>query len=103
MSERGYSRGAVSESGIQELYGREAGARVYRMLVGLVEVLKPQDRILSWSEVVEMTTLSKRTIQRLMDDGDFPARVILTPNRYGWRLSDIAQWIRDRPDQDPGR
>jgi predicted DNA-binding transcriptional regulator AlpA len=33
----------------------------------------------------------------MMRAGTFPAAVQISPNRIGWRLSDLEEWKRQRP------
>lgn len=54
------------------------------------------DRILKAHEVHTMTGLSRTTIWRLENKGEFPARVSLGGNRVGWKLSEINHWIGTR-------
>jgi hypothetical protein len=34
---------------------------------------------------------------RLMAEGSFPAAFQLSPNRIGWRLTEVQQWLANRP------
>tara|TARA_R110002049_G_scaffold309186_1_gene518212 strand:+ start:27150 stop:27290 length:141 start_codon:yes stop_codon:yes gene_type:complete len=43
-----------------------------------------------------MTGLSRTTIWRLEQTGDFPKRVQLSPNAVGWRESEINHWQSSR-------
>lgn len=54
------------------------------------------ERILKAHEVHTMTGLSRTTIWRLENKGEFPARVSLGGNRVGWRLSEINHWMGTR-------
>ena len=59
-----------------------------------------EDRILRVDEVLAQTGLSKATLYRLVDSGDFPQPVRLGgPERraVGWRLSEVQEWIRNLP------
>lgn len=40
---------------------------------------------------------SRVHIRRMIARGVFPAAIQLSPNRVGWRLSDIVAWKRSRP------
>jgi predicted DNA-binding transcriptional regulator AlpA len=54
------------------------------------------------SEVKKLTTLSKSTIALWVAQGRFPTPFSLSPTIKVWRLSDIAQWIKERSnDQSP--
>jgi prophage regulatory protein len=36
-------------------------------------------------------------LNRLVKAGEFPAPIQLSPNRIGWRQSDIEGWLESRP------
>ena len=46
--------------------------------------------------VCEVTGLSKATIYRLVNKGEFPARVKLSPRCVGWRVADVDAWLEAR-------
>ena len=57
-----------------------------------------EDRILRIAQVLALTGLSRATLYRLVDSGDFPQPVRLGgPNSraVGWRLSEVQEWIRN--------
>ena len=54
------------------------------------------DRIVGGRECGELTDLSRSTRWRLMRRGLFPAKVSLSPNRTGWKLSAIIKWLEAR-------
>ncbi len=54
------------------------------------------DRIVGERECGELTDLSRTTRWRLMRRGRFPAKVSLSPNRAGWKLSAIIEWLEAR-------
>ena len=54
------------------------------------------ERFLSRAEVRTLTGLSATTIWREIRAGRFPAPVVLSPNRKGFRAHDVAQWMRSR-------
>ncbi len=54
-------------------------------------------KIISPSEVVEMTGISRVTIWRLEKGGKFPKRVNLSESRIGWVDTEIENWITSRP------
>lgn len=54
------------------------------------------DKIIDIKEVLSMTALSRTTIWRLEQKGQFPARVSLCAGRVGWRLSEVSEWVRCR-------
>lgn len=51
------------------------------------------DRILKLPEVLECTGLSKSTLYRLINSGDFPKPVRLTSQRVGWLASQVQAWM----------
>jgi prophage regulatory protein len=55
-----------------------------------------KESILRFPKVNSMTGLSRSTIWRLEQSGDFPKRVQLSPNAVGWRESDIRDWQSSR-------
>ena len=54
------------------------------------------DRIVGEPECGDITDLSRTTRWRLMQRGLFPAKVSLSPNRSGWKLSAIREWLEAR-------
>ncbi|HHQ4530938.1 TPA: helix-turn-helix transcriptional regulator, partial [Aeromonas hydrophila] len=50
-------------------------------------------KLIKLKEVVEMTTLSKATIYRLMKNGKFPCAIHLGAKAVAWKLSEIIEWI----------
>ena len=55
------------------------------------------DRLLRRREVEQMVGLSRTSIYRLMDSGDFPHPIRVGPRAVRWRLRDIEQWMSERP------
>ena len=51
--------------------------------------------------VARITGLSKATIYRLRDRGEFPQPVQLSPRCVGWRVKDIEAWLEARIAPDP--
>ena len=58
-------------------------------------------KVLRMPEVVAMTGLSRMTIYRLEERGQFPPRLQLSANTVGWREDDIAQWMTALPTGGP--
>ena len=54
-------------------------------------------KILKQKEVVHLTGLSRVTIWRLEQRGEFPEKIVLSPNRVGWIEDEISDWIASRP------
>ena len=55
------------------------------------------NRLLRLKEVEQMVGLSRTSIYRLMDSGDFPHPIRVGPRAVRWRLRDIEEWISERP------
>ena len=55
------------------------------------------NRLLRRKEVEQMVSLSRASIYRLADLGDFPHPVRVGPRAVRWRLGDIERWISERP------
>ena len=58
------------------------------------------DRILRIEEVLDMTGLSRSSLYRRIDDGTFPAPLLLggdTSRAVGWLESEVIAWIASRP------
>ena len=53
----------------------------------------PPTAIYRLPAVCEVTGLSKATIYRLVNRGEFPARVKLSPRCVGWRVADVDAWL----------
>ena len=53
--------------------------------------------ILTMKETQEATSLSRATIYRLGDIGDFPKAVKITDNRIGFVVSEVDEWLESRP------
>ena len=50
-------------------------------------------QLLSWKQVIQISNLSKRTIQRRIKAGSFPLPLDLGGNCRGWKTKDIEVWI----------
>ena len=62
----------------------------------------PEDRLLSWSKVHEITDLSRSTAWRRQRAGDFPHAVQISPGRVGWWESEVNAWKLSRsPTPEP--
>ena len=55
------------------------------------------DRLLRRRHVEEITGMSRSSIYRLMQDGEFPRPVKVGPAAVRWRASDITAWVESRP------
>ena len=56
-----------------------------------------QDRLLRRRQVEEITGMSRSTIYKMMQNGDFPRPVKIGPAAVRWRSSDITAWVESRP------
>ena len=54
------------------------------------------DRIIGEPECREITNLSRTSRWRLIRAGEFPKKITLSPNRTGWRLSQVMAWLAER-------
>ncbi|MEZ5585232.1 MAG: AlpA family phage regulatory protein [Candidatus Competibacteraceae bacterium] len=57
------------------------------------------NRVLRKSEVIQLTGLSKGTIDNLVAAGEFPAPFPLTSRLNGWLESSVNNWIKNRTNQ----
>lgn len=48
-------------------------------------------------EVERITGLSKSTVYRLEALGTFPKRVKLSDRASAWKVSEVVQWLAERP------
>ena len=55
------------------------------------------DRILRFPEIVARLGIKRRTIYDMIERGDFPAPIKLTPKVVGWRPEQIESWLESRP------
>lgn len=61
-----------------------------------LDVGGPEDQLLAWPRVHEITGLSRTTIWRLQRIEAFPRPVALSPGRVGWWQSELMAWRRTR-------
>lgn len=54
------------------------------------------DPIIRPRELPEHVGLSKATVQRLINRGDFPRPLRLSPGAVGWRKSTLDAWLAAR-------
>jgi prophage regulatory protein len=54
-------------------------------------------KILKVKEVVQLTGLSRSTLWRLEQKGEFPKKIALSPNRVGWIEKEMLEWVNSRP------
>ena len=53
--------------------------------------------ILRESDVIHLTGLSRSSIRRLEQAGNFPGRIRLSSKTVGWLKKDVLKWIENRP------
>lgn len=59
--------------------------------------VQPQpDYILSMKDICAITGLSRHTIYRMVDAGQFPAPAKVGVRNIGWRTSAINDWLESR-------
>jgi prophage regulatory protein len=66
------------------------------------------DRIIRLPELIRITGLSRASIYRLIEKGNFPAPIELSVNAKGWFASQIRAWMESlrtvappNPEADP--
>jgi predicted DNA-binding transcriptional regulator AlpA len=53
-------------------------------------------QLLTEREAADIARLSTRTLKRLAETGDGPARIRLTARRIAYRRADLIRWIETR-------
>ncbi len=53
------------------------------------------ERLLGALQVVEVTSLSRKEIDRREKAGAFPRRIRISPGRVAWVQSEVEAWIKD--------
>ena len=53
-------------------------------------------KLLNLKEVEKLTTLSRSTLNRLRNDGEFPPPLKLSKFSLRWREADILDWLESR-------
>lgn len=54
------------------------------------------DPVLTTSEAAHLMRVSTRTLERLAETGEGPARIQLTGRRVGYWRSDVLAWLKAR-------
>ena len=54
-------------------------------------------KVMNMAETQEYTTLSRATINRHRQIGDFPKAVRITGTRIGFVISEVEDWLASRP------
>lgn len=52
-----------------------------------------QEKFIRFGSLAEMVGLSRTTIYRLEQQGQFPKRVKLGSNSVAWRMSEVLNWM----------
>ncbi len=60
-----------------------------------------QDRVMGFKEWCQKASISQRTGYELLDRGDGPKVVQLSPNRIGIRVCDHRAWLAERIRRKP--
>lgn len=55
-----------------------------------------ENKALSLSDVIRLTSLSKTTIYRLIKAGEFPKAIKITARRVAWRAAEINCWLEQK-------
>ncbi len=58
------------------------------------------DSVLTRKETAKILGVTPSTLDRMRKDGGFPHPIKLSPQRIGWRQSDLSHWIATRPAMD---
>ena len=53
-------------------------------------------RVIRTRDLCDRLGLSRTTLHRLRERGDFPEPIQLGPNSVGWLSSDVQAWIESR-------
>ena len=53
-------------------------------------------RFLPMTVVIQRTGLSRATVYRLIQKGEFPKQCALSEGRVGWSSSELEEWIQGR-------
>lgn len=52
-------------------------------------------RLIKLSEVMNMTALSRATIYRKMEAGEFPQRINLGARNVAWEEGEVHEWVEE--------
>ena len=58
--------------------------------------LQHDDPILRYSDVTHQTGLSKNTVRRMVDEGQFPQPIALSKRSVGFLSSEVTAWKEQR-------
>lgn len=68
-----------------------------KALLEMADKMNVSERLVDMNQVIELTTLSRRTLLNLEARGEFPVRVQVTEGRKAWYLSEVIEWINNIP------
>ena len=57
--------------------------------------IDPDDRILRIGTVLQKTGLTRSTLYRKIQRGEFPKQIKLSERCAGWRQSEVSAWMRN--------
>jgi prophage regulatory protein len=66
-------------------------------------LVNKHDRILRMQDVVKLTALSRSTLYRMIDRGEFPPLLQISRRSVGFRESEIEQFLDNRLTARGGR
>lgn len=55
-----------------------------------------QDRVVRATELKEIIGLSRTSVWRLENSGEFPKRRQISPGAVGWLHSEVIEWLESR-------
>jgi len=64
-------------------------------------MLEKRNKFIKLPEVLEITTLSRASIYRLIGDGTFPKQVKLSVRACAWVEQDVLDWMNDKVNGRP--
>ena len=68
-----------------------------KALLEMADKMNVSERLVDMNQVIELTTLSRRTLLNLEARAEFPVRVQVTEGRKAWYLSEVIEWINNIP------
>lgn len=60
--------------------------------------MQVSNRLLSEKDVLKLTGISRATLWRWQQAGDFPQRRQIGPRRVAWLESELDAWLTSRPE-----
>ena len=56
-----------------------------------------EERLLRVKDTAKLIGVSRSTVYRMVDDGQFPQPIRIGTRASRWRLSEVMQWMESRP------